>query len=319
MTDPSDLASIYIIPDFVNRKEQLAILWKMARGEIEACLALIGGRKGMGKSYLLQEFQSECQDQGGCVTLIDFENKNWSLDYNGVITRISTDLGPQGFEPLTQASRQAVEQIEAQRLLAQLNTGLGQQSAGIAQASAPPQGNALPQVGVQIGGGSTVTGPVIGRDYVQNLNWIQYVIQGDDPFVQELIKSNLTRAFQQCLAVLTVERKAVLLFDGWDAANQPLRDWLRDNLFRWVLNRQLPQAMVVVAGNDGFDGITPARTLTRLTMPGLPPDAIEAYWIEKRGLPKDKLAEVIDLSHGTPSVVTLLAEEASYASRQTPA
>jgi hypothetical protein len=136
---------------------------------------------------------------------------------------------------------------------------------------------------------------------------MQTVRQDEQP-TQDLIQVLVTAAFQKCLIDLTTTREVVLLLDTWDRSVPSIRNWLSLNLLSWIASKQLPKASAVVAGLQVSDLQRPQRRIERMTLAGLPAEAVEIYWIEKRGLPPKEVEHIIRLTGGHPSTVALLAD-----------
>lgn len=289
---------ILLIEDFVNREEQLATLWQMVRQEVSQRVLLIYAPTGMGKTYLLDEFQDECQAEGIACARIDFA-ESADQNYLTIVLQVRSELGTEGFEPLNQA-------IEKARTDAAWETVPGPTAATRVEGP-PAEGGRLSGRGggVDFRGPATIYGDVIGRDAIYH---ITQIIQRDDPVVQQVIQADITDAFHECLAELTAARQVVFLIDSWERATTDTGDWLRRHLLKWILDKKLPGAVAAVGGSQVPDLQRPPRGIRRLTLDGLPKEAVHMYWTEKYGLPAEDVPHVIRLSKREPYLLALMAD-----------
>jgi len=296
------------IEDFVNREQQLATLWKVIHQETPQRILLVLGEDGIGKTYLLDELQAECEEEGVACARVDFAEL-LDQSYMALVLSVWNQLGPAGFEHLAKTIADA--------------RGLGKWDVVGGGSGSAYSGNPHPIQSSNVGGG-TIEGHVgdvgpgaqvaIGRDItinradVINYNYVIQTVRQDEQQAQDLIQVLVTAAFQKCLIDLTTTREVVLLLDTWNRSVPSIRNWLRLNLLSWIASEQLPKASAVVAGLQVSDLQRPQRRIERMTLAGLPAEAVKIYWIEKRGLPPEELPHIIRLTGGHPSTVALLAD-----------
>jgi hypothetical protein len=280
----------FLVEDFVNRQELLATLWKIIRHETDQRLLFIHGPDGIGKTYLLDEFRAECQvDKIEYVRLdfVEIPNPN----YLTVVLSVYGQLGPPGFEHLSQT-------IDETRSLGAWETIDSQTG----------QGDGGDEIGIYV----RDIGPdaqVIGKQVIN----LTQIIQRDDPVTQQKIQIDVTRALQDCLAEFTTTHTVVFLFDSWHKATTDIRDWLSENLLRWIADEKLPKGAAVVAGREVPDMHRPRRRIGRLALAELPDEAVRTYWVEKYGLPPDEVPDIIKYSGGMPIVMFMMAERRAMA------
>lgn len=292
----------FIIEDFVNREEQLTTLWKIIRQEIEQQILLIRGPDGIGKTSLLDEFRAECEEEGIDCARFDFAGSS-DQSYMTLVLSMFNQLGPEGFEGLTQTI------AESRTLGAWETVPTPPVSARVERPAANPVPPGGRSGGVDFYAPATIHGDVVGRDAY----YVTQIIQRDDPLVQQMIQARITAAFRDCLVELTTTRTVVLLLDSWHQATTDIRDWLCRNLLSWILNKKLPDAIAVVAGQELPDLRRPPRRIGRLTLVGLPDEAVRAYWVEKCGLPPEDVPNIIKYSGGLPMLMALLADQRAMA------
>ncbi len=303
----------FFINDFVNREEQLTTLWKIVRQETDERVLLIHGSDGMGKTYLLNEFQAECEAEG--INCVEIDFKSLDQKYTAIVWSVYQQLGPQGFEPLVQTYEEA-------STLGAWKTGATPPLAARAEYPAanpippgrPNSDHDPPQTihGDKVEGDKIVArvgdvGPraqvIIGKQIE-----VTQIIQRDDPWVQQMIQARITAAFRDCLVKLTTARKVVFLLNCWHKATTETCDWLCHNLLDWILTKKLPDAAAVVCGLQVPDLRRSSQCIRRLKLAELPDEAVRTYWIEKRGLPPDEVPDIIEKYGGFPLLLYMLAE-----------
>lgn len=303
----------FFINDFVNREEQLTTLWKIVRQETDERVLLIHGTDGIGKTYLLNEFQAECEAEG--INCVEIDFKSLDQKYTAIVWSVYEQLGPQGFEHLVQTYTEA-------STLGAWKTDTTPPVAARAEYPAanpiPPgrrnSGHDPPQTihGDKVEGDKIVArvgdvGPgaqVITGKQIE----VTQIIQRDDPWVQQMIQARITAAFRDCLVKLTTTRKVVFLLNCWHKATTETCDWLCHNLLDWILTKKLPDAAAVVCGLQVPDLRRSSQCLRRLTLAELPDEAVCTYWIEKRGLPPHEVPDIIKYSGRLPLLMALLAD-----------
>jgi hypothetical protein len=304
----------FFINDFVNREEQLTTLWKIVRQETDERVLLIHGIDGMGKTYLLNEFQAECEAEGINCVEIDF-GESPDQDCMAIVLSVYQQLGPQGFEHLVQTYEEA-STLGASKTVTTppLAARAEYPAANPIPPGRPNSGHDPPQTihGDKVEGDKIVgrvgdVGPgaqvIIGKQIE-----VTQIMQRDDPWVQQMIQARITAAFRDCLVKLTTTRKVVFLLNCWHKATTETCQWLCHHLLDWILTKKLPDAAAVVCGLQVPDLRRSSQYIRRLTLAELPDEAVRTYWIEKRGLPPHEASEIIEKYGGFPLLLYMLAE-----------
>jgi hypothetical protein len=291
-----------LIEDFVNREEQLATLRKIIRQERDQRILLIRGPKGIGKTYLLDECQAECEAEGTNCARVDFAERS-DQNYMTIVLSVWNQLGPEGFEHLTQTI------AETRALGAWETVPTAPAAVRVEHSAANPVPSGRRSGGVDFYEAATIHGDVVGRDAY----YVTQIIQRDDPWVQQVIQADITAAFRDCLVELTTTRMVAFLLDSWERATTDIRDWLCRNLLKWILDKKLSNALAVVAGTEVPDLGRPMRRSGRLALDRLPDEAVRTYWIEKCNLPPEDVTNIIKYSRGNPMVMALMADERAMA------
>lgn len=288
----------YILHDFVNRTEQLGLMWQMAHKEIEPCILIVEARFGMGKSYLMKEFQAECREEGIELVSLDFEEKYEDPGYIYVVKEIWTQLGQQGFDPLTQVLQETMSRSGQEQAAGLFPTRTGVNAPDTDKQHESP--SAGQSGGVNIYGGTNTFRDVAGRD----INYFIQIIQKEDPFVQEKAKLWISDALEKCLVQIAAERKVVFLIDNWQQADPDTRKWLARSLIKWAADGSLCNANIVITGVDVPD-VDPRRRIHREILPEFEESAAYTYLTEKCGLPVSDITEIIHVAGGFPLMLYL--------------
>ena len=295
-----------LIEDFVNREDYLTALWKIIRRETDVRLVLVGGSKGIGKTYLLKEIQAECAaaqpDPVACVQ-VDFAARPGQINhvYLDVVRSVFTQLGKEGIDRLA-------------KILALTHEFLPTPPVAPPVAAREPVavatgGNGGRSGGVDFGGPATIGGDVVGRDVIYQITQvIQPGIQRDDPWVQSLIQTKITDAWREHLIEITSARTIVFLFDSWQWAATDVGAWLGQHLLSWILDKTLPGAVGIVAGLERAHDQWPPPRFRPVALPPLPEEAVRIYWVEKRRLPPEDVENIIKYTGGHPQLLALLAD-----------
>lgn len=307
-----------IIEDFVNRTDQLTLLWDMARQSVDPRILIFEAESGMGKTYLLKEFRAECQDQSLEVVSLDFEERYEDPGYMYVIKETWSQLGSVGFDLLAKTIEETVtvslkkdgqsgwQTLQAEREappeIMQETTG----QPGVIDRPASGQSG-----GVNIYGGTNTFRDVAGRDII---HFIQ-VIHQEDPFVQMRARTWITEAFKQCLALITAERDIVFFIDHWQKAETETRRWLDTSLVKWIAAGILPRACLVIAGLEGVD-LEPKRLLKRIPLPELDEAAIQLYLVDICGLPAEEIPNFMRVAGGMPFLLNMAVKRWHLARRR---
>ena len=303
-----------IIEDFVNRTDQLALLWDVAGRSVDPRILVFEAEGGMGKTYLLKEFRAECQEEHIEVVSLDFEERYEDPGYMYVIKETWGQLGPAGFDRLAQS----IEETIAASLKHDGQSGWQAPQAERQVVPEPVQETAAagPSTGAQSGGvniygGTNTFRDVAGRDFIQ---FIQ-VIHREDPFVQMQARTRITEAFKQCLEQITAERSIVFFIDHWQKAEMETRRWLDHSLVQWTAGGLLPRACIVVAGLEGVD-LEPKRLLKRIPLQELDEGAIRLYLVDICGLPAEEVPNFIRVAGGMPYLLNMAVKRWRLARRR---
>ena len=324
-----------IIQDFVNRSEELSFLWEMVRQEVDPRILVVEAEDGMGKTYLLEEFRAECEEESNAVVCLDFAERYEDPGYMYVIQETWSQLGPVGFDLLAQTIQETLERsvrktaqenwqdFQGQRQVRQDPVVEGTQpmemetpagaAAGSTSSQPVPTGLSVGERsgGVNIYGGTNTFRDVAGRDI---LHFIQ-VIQQEDPFVQIQARNWITEAFKQCLTQVTAERSIVFFIDHWQKAEPTTRSWFAQSLVKWTADRLLARACVVIAGLERVD-LAPRRLLKRILLPELDEKAVQAYLVDVCKLQEEEVSKFFEITGGVPLLLSMAVKRRGLNRRQ---
>lgn len=281
--------------DFVNRDEALATLWKIIRHEIDQRVALVRGLEYIGKTYLLAEFQEECRAEGIASVSVDLEERA-GQSYLTIVESVGNQLSWEGFEPLIRT----FEEVRTYSPSKDISSSLVADQVTVANRQVARGGER--SGGIDIHGSAEIRRDAVGRD----VNYIAQFFLYEDPLVQERIRIEVTDAFQKCLTEVTARRQVVFLFDTWNKANLDTSNWLCDTLLNWILQGKLSDAVAVVFSREVPDSHKMFRIIKPLILTDLPDEAIRTYWVEKYGLPPEKIPE--KNYAGLPGLLAMMAQ-----------
>ena len=148
----------------------------------------------------------------------------------------------------------------------------------------------------------------VGQNITQIQAGVVNVLHRDDPLVQQRIEAQVTAALRQCLRQQTGARLIVFFLDAWEQATTDLRRWLSRSLLAWVLDKQLPNALALVAGMEEPRLDRHPLRIQRVVLRELDEAAFRDYWVKKRKLPVDEAANVFAVCGGMPLLMRMIAD-----------
>jgi hypothetical protein len=273
------------------------MLWQALRQQSNQRILLVAGVQGVGKTYLLGEYKAECAAEGVVCIQIDFADSA-NHTYLGLIRLVRNEFPSDDFAHLDEIIRQT------------RNLGRWESVPPAVLAPVASLPSLRPeQPGARSGGVDFAAPAEVGRDVAgRDINYIFQIIQRDDPVVQAEVQDRITGAFLECLAAYTTTQPIAFLFDSWELAPTAIRDWINARLLLWILERRLPVSIAVIAGSQLPDFRRTPRRIQQLTLQHLSEEEVRIYWVEKRGLPPEDVAQVFRLTRGLPGAVALLAD-----------
>lgn len=299
----------FIAEDFVGREDAMASLAKLARQETEKRLLLLLGPFGYGKSWLLSNLETARREIGVESVLIGFAVPpigavEWG--YLDVVERIRQALGPDHFAELDAVIAAAREQSAGLGLADAFATQLG----GAPGAAAPAEGAAIAARVGDVGAGAQVA---VGSNIVMAQGDVHYTIVQQGPqagaAVLQQHQAAITDALLRALAALTERRKVTFEFDAWQRATAPTRDWLCRTLLAAILDKTLPGAAAIIADDVGVPEYQQRHPRVHpMPLGGLDADDIAEYWIERRGLDREKAPMVVAMCQGHPLTLAMIAD-----------
>lgn len=291
----------FYVDDFVNRDEILTVIWQTVRGENNLRVVQVGGEPGLGKTYLLDECQSGFARERIKSARIDFSKHRLEQGYISFVLRIWQQLGMSGIEQLSQITERTLsryaKQLANQRQ-PQPQPPVEPALATNGHSSISVQATIAESAGSQIAVGANI------RQVQENF---YFVIQRDDPWIQQQIQIEITDLLRETLIEFSSNQRVVFLFDDWESATSELKIWLQETLFSWILDHLLSAVIIVV--DDGSLKLErhPLR-IARFQLTELKEQDVRVYWLEKRKLPSEKLAQFAELM-GTPLLMAMAASK----------
>jgi len=180
-----------------------------------------------------------------------------------------------------------------------------------------PPGN----VSIRAGGNVNIRGDVIvGNKLIVNHpggknNHIS--VEVNDPYAHDQRVRRLTRSFKSGLEQLPKKSWAILFLDRFDSATKVTRDWLVDILFTGLLNGEYSNLIVVVTSIlpiNRFEAREWKAAVVQDQIGGLPPTAIQEYWLRRRHLPEAGLKTILRrAAHTSPLELSHYADKVERA------
>ena len=206
---------------FVNRNAELVVFQSMLAGSTPQRVLVFSGPGGVGKTSLLRRLHDQCRSDGVPACFVNFSDRR-AWDYLAIVREVRDQLGPVGFNPLTEAINASTQGSQEQ----DINTAI----------------SSHPDVAGQVEAGD-VSGQVIIRDN-------SFFIRADSEGARRQIEARITGAFFTCLEALQREQEIVLLFDSYEQVTAEADRWLLSFLLARVLDDRLPRVIIVIAGRQ---------------------------------------------------------------------
>lgn len=291
---------------FVDRLKQLDRFRRSLDGTSGRRIILISAGPGMGKSWLLRQFDHEARARGARTVLIDFSDGQ-AYDVLTLVRRCRDALGPEHFNRLTAA----VNEATAPRVVIS------------------SEANSRSDASVSIGGagaqlGDVRTGDIAGGSIVKdNL----FIVQTDNPLLLQAIEDRVTQVFFECLADLAGEARILFQFDTYERASQSAEGWVPGAADRWVQGQllarvregRLPNTVVVLAGRRVPEfGAEWAQVVGRLELELFTPADVGQYLRENRGLSTltdQEVQTLFNAVQGSPQLLGIIGDNLEQTAR----
>jgi hypothetical protein len=315
----------FVPEEFVGRDTELGNVWKVARQETEKRVLLVLGPFGIGKSWLLHKLELDREEAGIEAVMVNFAVPplgavEWG--YLDIALAVRDQLG-RHFDELDAAVAAARKESEGLGIADPFATQLG---AGAPAPAAP----AVPAAGPITAGGDAA-----GRDQIEaavgdigtgaqvavgsqismaqrdvNYYFVQQGPRQGDQQLQQHHQAAITAALRSGLEAAAADgRKVAFVFDSWLKATTPTRDWLCRTVIAWVRDKEIAGTSAVVADDSAIPELQQrhprvySSPLDRLTE-----DEIVEYWVEKRGLDREKASWVVQACLGHPLTLAMIAD-----------
>lgn len=289
---------------FVDRLRQLDRFRRSLEGASARRIILIAAGPGMGKSWLLKQFDYEARTRGVPTVLIDFSDGQ-AYDVLTLVRRCRDALGPEHFNRLTAAINEAT----APRLVISERNGENSASVNIGPNS---------QVGdVSVG---DVAGGSIIKD---NL----FIVQTDNPLLLQAIEDRITQVFFECLIELEARTRVLMMFDTYERASQSTEGWVPGAADRWIAGQllarirdgRLSNTLAVLAGRrlPPF-GTEWAQVVGRLELELFTPADVGQYLRENRGLSsltEQDVQTLFKAVQGNPQLLGIIGDNLEQTAR----
>lgn len=285
------------LQDFVNREEHLNLIRETVAGKSQIRLLLVSGESGIGKTYLFHACRDHCRSAKVLHFTIDFVDANFQ-NYLGLIHAVRRQLGYDKFGALNQALID-VRMLSQRGIINPLTDGKTLDKNMAADSRLFGGGS-----GVGFTDSTVTLRDVAGRD----INYITQIIRDDDPFVQTEIRERISAVWQDSLRALAADRPLICFIDAWEKSSQDMKGWLQSTLISAVIDEQITNIVVVLAGQTVPVLPRMPGRISHITLDTLSKDAVQQYWLEIRGLAAQEWENVYRLTRGHPNIVAALAD-----------
>jgi hypothetical protein len=293
---------------FVNRDQQIQrFLLALDGTRTTRRIVTIAAGPGMGKSWLLREFASQCAERSVPHALVDFGDGQ-AYDALLLARTLRDQLAAPEFNRLTET----INEITNPRL----------------QVSAAPSG---PSTGISITGSPDarvdVSGTVAGRDVI-TIKDNYLVFHTDDALVRQVLDDRISVAFGEALRLLAARTRVAFLFDTYERTATGLSPWVPGVADRWITRAllepirdgKLQNVVVVLAGTalPAFDAEW-AAVVGALGMPGFAREDVAEYLRVNRGLAElseDQITALYTAVQGNPTLLGVIGDNLENAANK---
>lgn len=299
----------FIAEEFVGREEVMASLAKLARQETEKRLLLVLGAFGYGKSWLLRNLETARTEIGIETVLVNFAVPplgavEWG--YLDVVERIRQVLGAEHFAELDAVIAAARDEASGLGLADAFATQLG----GAPPGAVAPAGAAVSAHVGDVGAGAQVA---VGANIVMAQGDVHFAVVQQGPQAGAAVlaqhQAAITDALLRALATLTERRKVTFQLDAWLKATAPTRDWLCRTLLAAILDGTIPGAAAILSDDTGVPEYQQRHPRVHpMPLGALREDEILEYWVDRRGLDREKAGMVVTMSQGHPLTLAMIAD-----------
>lgn len=309
---------VYNPREFVNRKAELKALTSLLNDHSRRIL-LLSGDTGVGKTWVLHRLRRVCLEAQTLSPLVDFRYDSTLFTPDRVIRRLREQIGGAFAEQLAQVESQILRDpaLNPTVMLSQPGQALGGAFSSLSSGAAG---------GVSIAGSVEVGGDIVGRDKITISNSSIIVNPGGGlDQAQTEIRTRRNTTFRAALSQLLAERSLVVFFDHFEEATDEVVHWLRRQVIglHFTGADSFSNLWLVVAGlNQPFHSerhhwghVFQTRRIEPLEY-----EAIQMFWVDKRGLDPANLSQVARLSGGNPRSLFFMANNAGeYSAGRQPA
>lgn len=270
---------------FVNREKQYQGFLKMLAGETTKTVMMIESQADMGKTWVVQRMRVYCDEHAIPVMHVDFRDRR-PYDYLALVRLARDQMGPEAFVKLTET----INNFTGVNI--NINAGAGGINVSNMQQSSLSAGG-------DIAGGSII------KDN-------QFTITADTEMARRAAELQINDAFFGGLQELLADRKGVFLFDSYEDVTTEADRWIRDYLLLQVREKNLSNAIVVIAGQktpDPEGALKPLVAKTGLDL--FTQDHVREYIIDRRKIMGLDIETVFKTSGGFPGLLAKMADVAA--------
>jgi hypothetical protein len=288
------LIMAYNPEEFVNRETEIGS-FRRVLGHPSQRIFLVCGAEGMGKTDVLARLRQECRQSGLKPVLLDFRGDDELSEPEQVIERLRERIGGDFAAMLGNVVVGIMNDF--------YRVGLTDLVAALSQ-------GASSSVQITDARDLHIEGDIVGGTKVVLQNSSVVVNPAGGPNLkQRELKTRLNTVLPEALRAEVAGQKLVICLDHVDEATQPVASWVRHQVLRLLLEEAdaYTNLWIVVVGREVplRERADELRHLLYLQEVGpLVEEAIRIYWIEKRHLGAEQLAEVIVACRGNALALT---------------
>jgi len=218
------------IESFVDREREKRLFQSLLGGGRGKRIMTMQAGAGMGKTWLISNFQRECSRRRIPCALIDFSSSR-VCDYIAILRSMRDSLGAEHFNSFTTL----VNQYYSRPNLPWRETDVADSS------SVEISGSTLDSSRIE---------SVAGHDIIRD----NFIVFAGPSLPPHIIRDRLTTEFRRCLIAfvnsLSIGDCVVWLFDSFEKADPETRDWLRDEFLCKIREGEVNRLVVVIAGQE---------------------------------------------------------------------
>lgn len=270
---------------FVNREKQYKGFQKMLGGDARKSVMMIEAPADMGKTWVIQRMRHHAEEQGVPVMHVDFRDRR-SYDYLSLVRQARDQMGKSSFNKLTETINNFTG----------VNINIGGSGAGDVNIADIEQS-------------SLKTGDIAAGDIIKDN---KFYIQTDSEVARRAAEIKINDAFFDCVTELLDNGPVVFLFDSIEDITAEAERWLQDYLLFQVREKQMPDAVVIIAGRKSLQmGVELKALVAKTGLDLFTEDHVREYIEDRRNIDDLDIDTIFKTSGGFPGLLAKMADVAA--------